>query len=189
MKCDAYAEGFLLDAKRFFDEGKFEDSLAIYNQCLRFADRFSELLTCAYTGRAMIFKVLNRPQKCLENIKLAIDAADSQEKANELKYFRDKCKESFTEISSDDDVGDFFKVSATPHPNIPFIDDSLEVQENKTFVRFIAAKRDLRLGEIVAVEEPFYKVLDVSQRHLRCAVCLKQNMLSLLPCDNCKFGE
>jgi len=44
-------------------------------------------------------------------------------------------------------------------------------------------------GDIVIMEEPFYKIISPSEKNARCAVCLKQNLLNLIPCEKCSAGK
>lgn len=87
------------------------------------------------------------------------------------------------------DKREFFKLSQPANSKIPFIANCLEVKENDVYGRFIATNKDLSTGDIVIIEEPFYKVVSNEDRNLRCAICLKQNLLHLLPCEKCTTGE
>lgn len=117
-------------------------------------------------------------------------AESSEASAARGKIYTKFGSDSAENICSAENVkDDFFKLSHPPNPKIPFIADCLEVKENEIYGRFIATKEDLLPGDIVIMEEPFYKIISPSEKNARCAVCLKQNMLNLIPCEKCSAGK
>lgn len=169
MKCDEVAESFILKADECFSSRKYAEALENYNQCLRFAENKSQVLMDAFVGRSKVYQAVQQFDKCVDNIK-------------------EDCREKFSDISSDksdNETWSFFKLSHPAHKKIPFIAECLEVRENDVYGRYIMTNKDLNPGDIIVVEEPFYKVLDPNQRHNRCAVCLRQNMMNLFPCEKC----
>lgn len=188
MKCDQVAESFSLKADECLSNKKYAEALENYNQCLRFAENKSRLLSGIFAKRSRVFYEVQQFKKCLENIQSAIEVCDSEIKCNEFQTIREECREKVKNIASDEsdnDTWSFFKLSRAPHKRIPFIADCLEVRENEVYGRYIMTTKDLNPGEIVVLEEPFYKVLDTNQRNIRCAICLKQNMMNLFPCAKC----
>lgn len=191
MKCSQVAESFSLKADGFLEAKKYTEALENYNQCLRFAEDKSQVLSDAYAGRAKVYCEAQQLEKCIDNIQCAIDTCVRDEKREEFQKLREHC-ENLRNVASaggDNDPWSFFKLTRPAHQKIPFIADCLEVRENDLYGRYIMTTSDLKTGDIVVVEEPFYKVLDLNQRHTRCAVCLRQNMLNLSPCLKCPNGE
>lgn len=43
-------------------------------------------------------------------------------------------------------------------------------------------------GDIIAIEEPFFKAVDEAAVYMRCTNCLKSNKMSLLPTDVSNAG-
>lgn len=78
---------------------------------------------------------------------------------------------------------DFYKLSLPANEKIPFVAACLELQNDENFGRYITTSQDLRPGEILAIEEPFFKIVDSSASHTRCANCLRSNEMKLLPSD------
>jgi hypothetical protein len=192
MKCNKVAENFGAKADECLSMKKFAEALENYNQCLRFAENKTKALSDAFAGRAKVYFELKLFEASLENIQSAIDMCATEEKCKIYKNFQETCRETQSSIASESDennIWNFFKLSQPTHKRIPFIAQCLEVRKNDVFGRYIATTCNLNPGDIVVVEEPFYKVLDPMKRHARCAICLKQNMLNLIPCNKCSNGE
>lgn len=193
MKSNQIAESFLLKAEESSSNQQNRDALENFNQTLRFALPKSQLIADAYAGRAKLYCEMKHYQKSIDNIQLGIQVAsanNNDEKVQTLKCIQDEILEkvsSSCDIQSDSE--EFFTLSHDIHKKIPFIAECLEVRENDVYGRYIMTTKDLKPGDIVVVEEPFYKILDPKSRHTRCSVCLKQNLLDLLPCNKCSHGE
>lgn len=84
---------------------------------------------------------------------------------------------------------DFFQLSYPPNEKIPFIVEGLELNENDQFGRHIITTKELKAGDIVAIEEPFFKTINEDVIKIRCSNCLKSNALSLIPCGSCTAGK
>ncbi|KAG5671094.1 hypothetical protein PVAND_001308 [Polypedilum vanderplanki] len=76
----------------------------------------------------------------------------------------------------------------------PFIVDCLELRHDKKYGRFTITNRDLKAGDILAIEEPFFKFLKVDPEDREypetnfynyCVNCLLDNYLDLTPCPEC----
>lgn len=189
MKNNQLAEGFIRKADELRVAGKYTEALENYNQCLRYAASKSQVLSDAFAGRAKVYFAASQLEKCLDNIQSAIDACTCDATCEAFKTFQAKCRENQTTIASEKDDAPFVKLSLPAHKKIPFIAECLEVRENDVYGRYIMTNKDLKPGDVVVLEEPFYKVLDPKERHTRCSVCLKQNQLNLFPCAKCSDGE
>lgn len=194
MKNIQLAEGFSLKADEQLTAGQHAEAIESFNQCLQYApNNPSQVLSEAFAGRAKVYFETRQLEMCLESIQCAIDASVCDEKCESFKTFQLQCRENLKNVASekvgDDDDSQFFKLSLSSHKKIPFIAECLEVRENDVYGRYIMTTNDLNPGDIVVLEEPFYKILDPNQRHTRCAVCLQQNMMNLLPCVKCSDGE
>jgi SET and MYND domain-containing protein 4 len=190
MKNSKLASKYHVKATECFSKKQYAESLENYNQLLRFAVKDSQLLSDAFAGRAQVYFNVEKYQLCSDNIQRAIAACVNSEKCESFKSIQAECNQILKEIPfKSDEAKSSFKLSHAAHKKVPFIAECLEVLENEVYGRYIATTRDLKAGDVVVLEEPFYKVLDPEQRHTRCAVCLKQNMLNLFPCGKCSKGE
>jgi SET and MYND domain-containing protein 4 len=194
MKNNQIAETFLLKAHESFKNANHREALENFNQTIRFATVKSQLIADAFAGRAQIYYEMKQHQKCIENIQNAIQLSVNDENIKKYKKIQN---EILGEISSEEYKvqhekkmsEEFFSLSHDAHKKIPFIAECLDVKENDVYGRYIMTNKDLKPGDIVVVEEPFYKVADLKIRHTRCSVCLKQNLLNLLPCSKCSTGK
>jgi hypothetical protein len=185
MKSDKAANNFRVKGDEQLQNGNFSEALESYNNCLRFATSKSAESSAAFAARAKVFFKTARYKECIEN-NASVEQVNNL--IEEMEYLSD-IEEKSKINESEREKWDFFKLTHTKNEKIPFIADCLEVRENEIYGRFIATTKDLAPGDIVIIEEPFYKVLSVTERSNRCAVCLKQNALNLMPCSKCSTGR
>lgn len=77
------------------------------------------------------------------------------------------------------------KLSLPPNPSIPFVARCLEMKTSPQKGRYIVTTADLKPGQIIAIEEPFIYSLEKEHRYRKCANCLTENFLNLIPCKSC----
>jgi hypothetical protein len=78
---------------------------------------------------------------------------------------------------------DFFKIS-NPRENLSHVSSWVELRRDEHYGRMLVASRKLLPGDIIAIEEPFFKSLDKSSDQLRCAKCLRIIIDAVL-CKHC----
>lgn len=84
----------------------------------------------------------------------------------------------------------FFKLSHPASKKNSNVIEYLQVKNNDVhFGRYVFTNRNLKTGEIIAIEEPFFKFIDPSARHFRCSNCLKSNKLNLIPSELCSSSK
>lgn len=171
------------EGNNLFRQKKYFEALKFYNKSLCHAKPNSMDLVNGFASRSAVYFELKNYKNCLENIRLARIQSNFKKDIN-LDERESRCKE-YSKIKDIIDSEDIFKLSYAPHPQISFIVDCLELSENDKFGRFIKTNRDLRPGDIIAVEEPLlrftdFKAMDFHKYH-RCFNCFKSNKLNLLP--------
>lgn len=175
-KTESLAKIFYAEGKQYFEQNKYFDALHSYNKCLCHAEANSVDVINGFTGRSAVYFEMKRYADSLENIKLArkqsgfaIDIG-----LDERESF---CKEYLKAESFSDD--------GNTRKTFPFLADFLELCENGKFGRYIKTNRDLRPGDVIAIEEPVLKFIDVKAKHFykyqRCFNCFKSKYLNLLP--------
>lgn len=189
MKSNKVASEFLVKGDKFLAEEKFSEALESYNNCLRFAQN-SSVESLAFAARAKIFYRAKLQRECSENIQLAKNNANiiDDDFDRDLLDIETKVT-STTSTMESDNKWKFFKLAYEANHKIPFITNCLEVRQNDIYGRFIITTRDLNPGDVIIIEEPFYKILAPQEKHRRCSICLKQNSLNLLPCPTCSTGN
>lgn len=191
IKSVAAADSYRIKGNAFYKQRTFDAALVEYNKSLCCAPAKSKELGLAYANRSSIYCEVRMYQKCVENIKLARENNYPGEKMKTLDDREQKClkliKSGLRDVEFD--VWDFFKLSYKANKRIPFIIDGLELAENEKYGRMIVTTRDLKAGNIIAIEEPAFKVLDEIALKYRCSYCLKNNHYSLIPCEKCPKGK
>ncbi|XP_070509469.1 SET and MYND domain-containing protein DDB_G0273589-like [Chironomus tepperi] len=174
--------------------GKFHEALINFNKSLCHAEPNTSTIAVIYANRAAVYYQLNLYDKSLNNILLARECHNNTDILNDLDDLEEKCYENITDQIKYDDPWDYFKLSYPANKRIPFIIDCLEVKNDKKFGRYVTTTRALNAGDILAIEEPFFKILKVdpddneypeTNPYNYCANCLLDNYLDLIPCDDC----
>lgn len=162
-----------------------------YNKALYFAE--SDLqLSLLYANRSVVYLIIKKYKECLENIKLAKKLGYPKEKMSKLVNRESSCywSSSTTDFNKNDKIVEsFFKLSYKSHPTIPFIIDGIELRRSEEFGRHLITTRDIKPGDIIAIEEPIIKVNMPGVEYKRCARCLRENNLILIPCKDCTTSK
>jgi hypothetical protein len=161
---------------------------------LCYAPPDSENLALAYANRSAVYFEMGHYEEALENIELAKAHKYPKQKLGKLKIREEKCLDKMLQGSPAKDKYQHHEkirseVFAIKQPGnqkmIGYIADCLEVEYSSMFGRQIVTNRDLKVGTVVAIEEPFVKNLIHSNMFIRCANCLKTNTMNLIPCETC----
>lgn len=177
-KCDEKSSEFLNTSNNLKLEIKYSDALLALNKSLCYASS-NELLGKIYASRALIFNDCKQFKKCHENIELAKSYGHGKELIS-LEKESNKC--SLENNFEDHNPWNFFKISLPTNKKIPFIANCLKLHESWKYGRYIKTDKDLKTGDVVFIEEPFFKMINKEARYKRCANCLKTNLMCLLPC-------
>jgi SET and MYND domain-containing protein 4 len=195
-KCNVKSEQLRIDGNKFYTQRSFFEALLKYNESLCYAETGSENLGFAFANRSAVFLEMKLYDKCLNNIELAKQNNYPEKSFEILNKREEKCKEMMKNEKSSA-TWNFFKLSHPPHKNIPFIADCLEVKISEKYGRHVITNRQLKVGEIIAIERPFCSILlseskfvQVPERNIyqRCSNCLAENALDLIPCSTCCRG-
>lgn len=177
-----------------FSKKNFQEAIVNYNKAI--CNAATDLqLSFLYANRAAAYLEVQRSQECLENIELAKKSGYPKDKMPKLLARQEKCKDLLAsndhKNESDEAANNFFKLSYKNHPTIPFIIDGIECKRSKMFGRHLITTRDLKPGDIIAIEDPFVKYMqrDSELRYERCATCLGHSNLNLIPCEQCSQSE
>lgn len=129
---------------------------------------------------------LKKYDESLLNIQWARENDYPAENIQKLNDREEKCKvlKELLKYDEESDPWDFFKLSYPPHPKIPFIVECLEMRKTKKFGRGIYTKRELNVGDIIAVEDSVIRRMFPPSLagYSFCCNCLKSCQMNLLPC-------
>ncbi|CRK88994.1 CLUMA_CG002773, isoform A [Clunio marinus] len=178
-----------LNARKFLNLGrsklkklKYFEALENLNKSLCYAEEGSKEMIEAYANRSEVYFMIKEYEKCLENINLAIKCGCDASVNEVLKLREAKCNELLKDDNSQVfNPWSFFKLSYPPHEKLPYVANCIELKQHELFGRYLVTTRNLTPGDIIAIEEPFFKIVHTSSTHLRCSNCLKANKLDLIP--------
>ena len=197
MKSNENSDQLRTEGNKFYGERKFFQALLKYNESLCYAKQRTENLGLAYANRSAVYFEVKLYSHCLQNIELARKNFSPEKNHEILSKREEKCKE-LERSQTTKNPWNFFKLSYPANKKVPFVVDCLEIKSNEKYGRYIIAKNDLKVGDIVSIEKPFCGVLlsesntlqiPVANIYQRCANCLKENALDLIPCTTCCKGE
>jgi hypothetical protein len=152
----------------------------------------------AYANRSAVYFELGHYDKAITNIQKALENSYPEEKKKTLLDRKEKSEKLLHTINKmeEENVDDFFKLSYKPNPKYPSFADCIELRSNKKYGRYLVTNRDLKVGDIIAMEDFLYystKTLseaghentDELMNYQVCGFCYKSNLLNLEPCKQC----
>lgn len=127
----------------------------------------------------------------IENIKLARENGFPAAKLPQLDAREEKCRKLMEEFGPDKScvAEKFFKLSHPPNEKIPFIAGCLELRQTAKYGRGIYTTKDLKTGDVIAIDKPVFAWLNDSVNDTACLRCTKTNDGNLIPCPHCPAGE
>ena len=156
-----------------------------------------------YCQRSKIYLKMKLYKHCLNNIKLAVKNRGKWTKL--LKQRMKLCYRAIGKHGMKNEFKapkEFLKLTYIANPKIPYIVNCLEVQKSRYSIGFnITTTQDLKIGDILAIEEPFctssLSTRDVVNQlntekgvvYKRCHHCHKDNFLDLIKCNECERGK
>ncbi|CAO1442530.1 unnamed protein product [Diamesa hyperborea] len=185
------ADKYRNEGNKLYSAKKYVEALLCYNKSLVFSEPGSESLGLAYANRSATYYEMELYENSLNNIQLAKDNRYPVRNMEKLEIREQKCLEMINNPTNPHKdltkaVGqEFFELSYQANEKIPFIADCLELEKSPLFGRYITTKVPLHAGDIIAIEEPFCKVLSPESRYKYCANCFEDNFFDLLPCMEC----
>ncbi|CAO1422621.1 unnamed protein product [Diamesa serratosioi] len=188
-KSTKMADEFRTEGNRYYDGREYLNALIYYNMSLCYAEKGSESLGIAFANRASVYLESNLFRICLKNIQLARAHNYPESKKKTLDDRELKCRD-LMKIHPDEELvekhWDYFKLSYPANKKYPHITDCLEVKSDEKYGRYIITNKDLKVGDIVSIEEPFCHVSFGSvKRYTYCVNCCKKQLLDLFPCPDC----
>ena len=188
-KSNQKSDEIRIEGNKKFSQRSFYDSMTRYNESLCFAEIGTANLGLVYANRSAVYFEIKLYEKCINNIKLARENHYPVKNFDILKTREDKCTEAMKRPRDDvPSARKLFKLTGPENKKLRFISDCLELRSDKKFGRYIVTNRCLKVGAVLAIEEPYAKTLKGEFIHQRCACCFKDNLLDLIPCRGCVKG-
>lgn len=190
-KSDKKARKFRRIGDDLYEKKEFCKALLAFNHSLLFAKGSVELAS-SYGSRAGAYYALQEYQLCLENIKSACDHGCPQVNINIFDDLVKECLELLKnqKKTESNDPSELFKMSLPASPTNPCLAKCLELKKSGKFSKFIVTNKDLKPGDVIAVIEPVFLIVDKRARLHHCTHCGKSwKILSLIPCSGCTRGK
>lgn len=179
------------EGNQFYAQKDFYNALLKYNESLCRAESGSENLGLAYANRSAVYFEMKLFDECIVNIGLARQNHYPETSNEILNKRHDKCVELMRQLKPEAKASTqkIFSLSYPSHEAVPFIADCLDLKTDKQYGRHISTSRQLKVGDVIAVEKPFCKIIRGQFVYQRCAGCFGDFLLNLLPCSSCQRGE
>ena len=182
-KSDEEAQKYREIGNKFFSKKDWYNALFNYNASITYA-KSKTVASLGYGNRSAVYFEVRRYKDCLENMQLALSNEYPEEKLQKLAIRMEKCKimMATTNYQTIDPLK-VFELSYPANEKIPWLVDCVEMRRTKQFGRGIYAKKDLKPGDVICVEEPVFTYTNEMFPFVRCFECAKGNAMSLIPCD------
>lgn len=181
-KTNARAKEYRLKGNGKVDDLEWRDAIEWYNKCLCFAEKGSENFGLAYANRSLCFLKLKMYKKCLNDIKLAMNADYPHSKMEKLNVRRAFCLNQLKQGNQTED--DEPKLDFPEHELFPGIANILNIECDKQYGRHLVATCNIEVGKVVLVEEAFVSTPVMSTDKMVCSKCFK-DMMNFIPCHKC----
>lgn len=167
----------------FLNQFKVYEALAEYNKSLCYAEPGSVDISLTFERRSEAFFLVAQYEKSLKNIKAAKEHGCPSDTVDKLNECEERCKKTMEDqvLLPDSVLHDFLKLTYASNEKIPFIVDCLKLREDEKNGRYIITTRDLKPGDVIAIEETSLTFINPNAVFTRCFNCLKSNMLDLFP--------
>lgn len=158
---------------------------------LCYAPTGAEQIPMAYSTRSAIYNELGLYALAIENIACAKATGLPADKRSQLMYREERCRTMMQTygLAKHPGISSFFKLSHLPNKRIPFIADCLKLSVNEEFGRHIVTTKDLKAGDIIAVETAAIGWPNQTCPIAACGFCGRNNHGNLYPCHHCASGK
>lgn len=163
-------------------------ALEMYNQSLCLTELGYPDFAINLANRSAVYFELRMTRACIQNIRFARLSRVYPERLMEKLAKREAdCKlyEEESKVQEEWLKPTTARMKLAPHADVPFIAAALELRNNEQFGRHVVANKRLVPGDVIAIEEPFTRVLLPALRFQRCWNCLCEFGMNLLPCNRC----
>lgn len=163
----------------------FLNAVEMFNQSLCYAPPDSPLIGNLYANRANCFFSMGLYEECLHSLELATaEEGIPNDRRCQLEERMRTCMELLRNQNNCTSKIKI-KLSHPPNPRVPMIIEGLRVEENAQFGRYVVSDVDLKVGDVICIEDPFVFGLEPNQRYNRCTNCAIEALHQLIPCQGC----
>ncbi|XP_065084094.1 SET and MYND domain-containing protein 4-like [Ochlerotatus camptorhynchus] len=158
---------------------EIEKVLRLYNEAICWAAVGSVEESLGYGNRSAVYFNQKRYGLCLRNVERAKGSGYPEEKLDKLLERERKCLKALEETVGDENRNEVDLVNELE------LRANLELVETAQCGRSLTSKKELKVGQIALMENPFLVVLEPEAVYCRCNHCGRKNELDLIPCRDC----
>ncbi|XP_063922984.1 SET and MYND domain-containing protein 4-like [Zophobas morio] len=169
-----------------FQNKSDKDALILYTQSLSFA-KSDEEVSVAYGNRSAALFYMGFYEECLADIDRAFRHGYPESLSAKLFKRKKDATKAYSDRKKVVKVKTYEIPQSEMNPSIQSARNCIEIQANEKYGRHIVASRDIAIGEVLAVDNPYLVELQAdmsSDPFLFCCECLK-HCYNVIPCLNC----
>lgn len=188
-KCEKVSTYYRNQGNKKFQQSDDYRAWQYYNLSLLHAPLDSECYSLALANRSAVFFSLRKWTECVKDIDNVFSRKYPLKLTDKLNKRKSMCKENLTEEleKSNSESNKILTLQDPQGPRFPCASSKLEVVFSTEMGRHVVAKCDIKVGEVLVQEEPYFMLLLKQQYLFTCHYCLSRS-LNLLPCGNCCFA-
>ncbi|CAG9111621.1 hypothetical protein JYU34_001751 [Plutella xylostella] len=189
-KCEKVADDYRNQGNKCFQKKQDYEAWQYYNLSLLHAPLYSESYIVALANRSAVFYALKKYKKCLKDIELIFTMNYPPKVKEKLMSRKMQCQDILS-TEKEDEKEDYNVTLALclfgqRHPRYLCASRKLEVECTEKMGRHVVAKDDIKVGEVIVKEKPYFKLALRNQSLFTCAHCLSRSE-NLYPCENCCY--
>lgn len=177
---------------------KSQDYIAwqFYNLSLLHAPSLSDHYVLALANRSAVFFSMKKFEECLKDIEKVLSLKHPEKIREKLCKRQSACREALADKSTENGVDNGVDIASEIQQILVMkgpkdgkylcASTKLKVVCNELMGRHVVATEDIKVGEILVQEDPYFALLLQEQFLFSCNYCLSRNM-NLLPCDSCVY--
>ncbi|KAG5877079.1 hypothetical protein JTB14_011783 [Gonioctena quinquepunctata] len=171
------------DGNAFFKASNYGKALEMYTKSIMFAEIGSESLALAYGNRSAVLFAKTYYNECLEDIERAL-ANDVPDRTKANLIIR---KQRAEQLKKKQQPIRYYTPAPTlenTNPLISCASSSVEIKHNQKYGRHIVATEDIKVGDVISVEDSFVHMIHCECKYTHCHLCLEL-CYNMIPCENC----
>ena len=174
-----------LEGNKYFVERDYTIALVYYNKALCCAVKGSEDVGVMYANRSAVALEMKSYDECLKNIELAREHNYPKQSLLKLKEREERCKKIISSKKTSEKGNEkLIEMLYGPFTE-PYLNKCLEIVNNKNEKPYLITNKNLKVGDLIAIQKPFLGIFTEDSLFKNCSNCMKDCVLDLIPCDKC----
>lgn len=191
VKCPIVSAHYRNLGNQYYQQADLYVAWQYYNLALMYSPITTDGYKLAIANRSAIFAALKKYKACLKDIERVLSTTYPSKIRDKLLKRKNQCKDALREAGGgpdsdgeNEDVANILTMKGPRHDKYVSASAKLAVEYSEEMGRHVIAKEDIKVGEIIAQEDPYVKLLLKSQYLFACGHCLSRE-LNLYPCQHC----